>query len=170
MDKEEAMEIVYGVEMNNRKEITHHTYGQLIKEFAHKVPIIGQDKNVYVVASKAEEELLTKLLLEKEVFEDTFPLFQLKQPEITPLFYDYGFITTDGTYYLYEELTFPFFIKKGNPQQLEMGLFQMMEHTICKDIALKNENLFFADKQQKELIEGIAKAYDIEVSIFELDK
>lgn len=153
----------FGVEMAESGNRLPGAVAQIVKQIAQEVNVIDRDDRLYILASSTDAEKLIDLFSENDMFEDYYELFELEEGSVTDDFPDYGFVSISGRYYLYEEITLPFRLEKTpDPKQQEMAIQQMNEHLIAKETT--EETLYFTDRQHKELIERIAKAYGITVS------
>ena len=155
---------LFGVEMAvfNENEFNQH-----LAHMTEIVPIYDIDDQLLIVKKKEDAISIKDYLKKQHLFEECYRLYQLEQPQITNLFYDYGFQSENDQYFLYSDTTIPFTILNGDKNQIKMVQYQLEEHLL----AIEQENeIYFIDRQQIELIYGYAKAYDIEVSFFDLDK
>ncbi|WP_133299576.1 hypothetical protein [Bacillus sp. V59.32b] len=81
------------------------------------------------------------------------------------LFEDYGFKTEASTY-LFKQSLACFQFASGGKTEIEMALLEMDEILIARS----DENVYFIDAFQKDLVLGIAKAYQVQPSFLALDK
>jgi hypothetical protein len=163
------LEIVYGVEMDIDQERQPGFFAQLIKQIPNTATIIDRDEELFIVQSKEEALQLQQLFETNGIFEESYVLYKLNHPQRNKDWHDYGFQSAnEQVIYLYREITAPFTITNGSNEQIKMALLQIDEHLVMID--QNDDEIYFVDRQQKDLITGIAKAYDIEVSFFELDK
>ena len=158
------MNIFYAVEANN-----------IIEEVPEFKALILCNTNVFesfeaifIYKSEMDAEESKSLLLEAGLFENQFELILTANGVIGETFTDFGFLTKNHSFLL-KEMVCGFLISRGEKEAIQMALFQLEEHLIFKT---ENEEdaFYFVEQHLKELVEGIANAYDIEVSFFELDK
>ncbi|MEH7345522.1 hypothetical protein V7122_16835 [Bacillus sp. JJ1532] len=158
------MNIFYAVEANI-----------IMEEVPNFKAIILSDTNVFdfietIFIYESEKDAVESkiLLLEAGLFENQFELIQLTPGVIGDTFTDFGFITNSHTFLL-KEMVCGFSICGGANEAIQMALFQLEEHLIFNT---ENEKaaIYFVEHHLKDLVKGIANAYDIEVSFFELDK
>lgn len=156
------LNIVFGVEMKPPVDKLPGFIAQLVKKTAELAKVLDRDKQLVILSTEEEANALQNYYQSKGVLEGFYPLVYLSQSsELKTSFTDYGFISQNNEPYLYKEMVASFMIQKGENQQREMALLQMEEHLICKD-----ENLFFIDRMHIELMEGIARAYNVELTFW----
>ena len=133
---------------------------QIVKKTAELANVMDRDKQLVIISDRTEAEALQSYYQSKNVLEDFHPLIHLSQTyEHKSSFTDYGFFSQNNELYLYKEMVAWFKIIKGENQQREMALLQMEEHLLCHD-----NQLFFVDRMHIELMQGIARAYNIELA------
>lgn len=119
-----------------------------------------------IIARNTSEILpLESLLVEKHLFEAVFVLYLLENPEAKNTFIDFGFVSNEKNYFLYEELVIPFTISGYNEKDVHAALEQMEEHLVATDVG-KDRSLYFVERYHQELIEGIADAYKVVVTFY----
>ncbi|QOR65515.1 hypothetical protein IM538_17125 [Cytobacillus suaedae] len=160
----------FGLEMSIIKEKLPGYTATIIKEIAGLVTIIDRDEQILIVATAKEALELQDYLIEQNLFEDFFLLLELHNPETKETFYDYGIHSLQEKDYLFLEMISVFTIESGSNEQIEMSLYQFEEHLLCIDTGYESKKYYYVDRNFVELINGIAQAYDIEVSFFDLDK
>ncbi|MCA1031726.1 hypothetical protein LCL95_11890 [Bacillus timonensis] len=134
-------------------------------EFIRPLETDITEEGFIVVKNQSHAATLTKLISEEELH----PLVQLELVRASLSFDDYGIRTINHLNYLFLDMVSAFIIKNGNKEQIEMALYQFEEHIIATDEGQPSP-IYFIDCHLEKLIKGIAKAYDIEVSFFDLDK
>ncbi len=153
------MDLVIGIELTNSE------YHDIIAPFLPIVPSFKERLEVlYIFTSLEEVNDLKGDLAEFDIIESIHMLYSLKCPTLYHNFDDYGFHSMSG-HYLLENMTTKFTIVQGSKKDIEMALLQFDEHLIAKD-----EAFYYVDFHYRELIENIAKAYNISIRFFELDK
>ncbi|MFC4320758.1 hypothetical protein [Litchfieldia salsa] len=156
------MKTVYAIELN--EELLEDEI-----ELLEQVDVqIFVESSILLIPTKQKLERIKNYIMDIGKYEESYQLIELKQAERTDLFYDFGFIIGDSSY-LITELICSFNIIQGQKEQIDMALLQMEECLLAIHQEDK-QRFFFIDIQQKELIERFAKAYEIEVSFFDLDK
>lgn len=157
-----VMKTVYAIELN--EELLEDEI-----ELLEQVDVqIFVESSILLIPTKQKLERIKNYIMDIGKYEESYQLIELKQAERTDLFYDFGFIIGDSSY-LITELICSFNIIQGQKEQIDMALLQMEECLLAIHQEDK-QRFFFIDIQQKELIERFAKAYEIEVSFFDLDK
>jgi hypothetical protein len=161
------MKFRHGVEMN-----TSHNhpdfYSQIIEDISKNVKILDRDSDLFIVVRKEEFQWLKNYLIAKNIWEESYLLIEIENPTLTDLFSDYGFKTSNGKYFLYQDLVAAFTITSGESQSKMMALYQIEEHLIAQES--NDLTIYFIDVQQIDLIHKYAYAYDMKVSFFDLDK
>jgi hypothetical protein len=153
------MDILIGIELTDSEQ------HDIIEPFLSIVQTFKEyHLNLYIFSSMNEATYIINELADFDIVEALHSLYVLKCPTLFNDFHDYGFQTI-SRYYLIESMTTPFSITFGGDKEIEMALLQFDEHIIAKDGAH-----YFIDRQHQGLIEKIAKAYNITVCFFELDK
>ncbi|WP_261129437.1 hypothetical protein [Bacillus sp. Marseille-Q3570] len=157
------MQIVYGVE---HRELRGHPPG-FISQFVHKIAstanIVDRDDRLCIVQSESEYEALQALFKEDDLFEEAYALYPLQSPTTT-FNKDYGFVSSSNHAYLYKEMAVPFRMDEGNGEQTKMAMLQLEEHIVALDDSV-NPIIYFADRQQDDLVKQIASAYDVSVTL-----
>ncbi len=118
-----------------------------------------------VVSTSQEKHELISLLEEHQLFETSFTIYMLERATTKSTFTDFGFISTNGNHYLYEELVIPFTVSGNNERDIHAAVEQMDEHLVASD-TLKNQTYYFVERYHQDLIQGIADAYKIIVVFY----
>ncbi|MBN8208260.1 hypothetical protein JI666_05825 [Bacillus sp. NTK071] len=154
------MNTVYGVEMKPPKGKLPGFTAQLVKKTTELATVIDRDKQLAIISNKQEAHALKDYYISKDVYEDFFTLLQLsKVAKPTDIFTDYGFVSQNNHYYLYNHLISGFIIKHGEEEEIKMAKLQFEEHLIAQD-----HGIFYIDQSYIELVEGIARAYGLELT------
>ncbi|MCA0986016.1 hypothetical protein [Guptibacillus algicola] len=154
------MSIVYGIELDPPRGALPGFTSQLVKRTGELANAIDRDGKLVIVADKDEANSLVDYYTSKHAMGERCTLILLSQQcKPTAFLTDYGLISQNNRNYLYENMVTPFSIKKGEDEQIQMALLQIEEHLIATD-----QNIMYVDVMQKELMEGIARAYQIELS------
>ncbi|TKD70103.1 hypothetical protein [Pseudalkalibacillus hwajinpoensis] len=153
------MNPVYGVEMKPPKGKLPGFTAQLVKKTAELATVIDRDKQLVIISNKQEARALKDYYISKGVYEECYTLLPLsKVATPTAIFTDYGFISQNHDYYLYNNMVTSFSIKQGEEEEIKMAKLQFEEHLIAQD-----QNIFYIDQSYIELVEGIARAYGIQL-------
>ncbi|WP_096153418.1 MULTISPECIES: hypothetical protein [Bacillus] len=166
MKGNDRMKRMFGIEISCSLESPAY-FQNVIAPLKETASIYDVDEQLLILESAAEAKFIKKLLDDKCMLEETYILIRLDNPKIGSSFTDYGFETSNH-HYLYEDMICMFKVVSGNKDDMEMALLQMNESIIGMEIV--NSTTYIIDKHQKEFIEKVAKAYDIEVSFLVLDK
>ncbi|MGM0835693.1 MAG: hypothetical protein ACQEV7_06010 [Bacillota bacterium] len=161
------MKSMFGLEIQCADD-TPQYFQNLLLQIKHTASIFDVDENLLITDSAMEAKLVKNLLTDRCLLEETYILSLLENPALSSLFTDYGFVSEKENHYLYQAMTATFHIKSGKEDDINMALMQMDESIIAVEEQYKK--LFFIDKESREYILKVAKAYDIEVSFLDLDK
>jgi hypothetical protein len=154
------MNILYGIE------ITDTGNHDIIEPFIDLVTSFKEyHSTFYIFASLDDVSYLKDELTDYKIIEAVHELYLLENPSCSAVFDDYGFQTIAGHAYLLKSMIASFRMKDGLEANKKLALLQFDEHLVASD-----GPCYFVDQHQQELIENIAKAYNISVSFFELDK
>ena len=157
-----VMNTVFGVEMKPPKNKRPGFTAQLVKKTAELANVMDRDKQLVIISNQAEAEALKEFYQSKGVFEEFFTLVHLsKSTKQTGLFEDYGFVSQNQQFFLYKDMVSGFTIKQGEENEIKMALLQFKEHLIARD-----HELYYIDRMHIELIEGIARAYNLELTFW----
>ncbi|KAB2338510.1 hypothetical protein F7731_02820 [Cytobacillus depressus] len=158
------MRIYYAVEANTIIEEVPEFKALIFSE----TNIFDSYEGIFIFETKEAASQLEILLEEAGLLESQFELILAKDGIKGETFADFGFVTEHCTYLLHD-LVCSFSIKGGDKISIEMANLQLHEHLIYESY-LENKPIYFIERHLKDLVKGIANAYDIEVSFFELDK
>ena len=159
------MKLCYGIEMKSVEHLHTNELEPLFQAIYEKVIIVDDDDELFIVQTENEAIKLMDLLKERMLFETLHTLYLVEIPKIESSFMDYGFKTESDNYYLYEDLIISFVINKGEDEQIKMALYQIEEDLIAADFL--GDEIYFVDKERKQLIEGYAQAYQIGIQFRE---
>ncbi|RFU65694.1 hypothetical protein [Peribacillus glennii] len=121
-----------------------------------------------IVGSRADADFFKEVTNAADSFVDSHELLSDGCFIPLELFSDYGFQTNTSTY-LFKESLSCFRIASGGKTERGMALLELDEILIASWDDHGHIH-FFVDEFQKDLVLGLAKAYDIEVSFLHLDK
>ncbi|WP_230499240.1 hypothetical protein [Sutcliffiella rhizosphaerae] len=141
-------------------------FQNLLLQLKEITSIFDVDGNLLITNASLEAKMVKNLLTDRSILEESYALIFLETPNASPLFTDYGFMTDQHNHFVYKDMVSIFKIVSGKKEDIEMALIQF-EETI---IGIENNKLYIIDKDSTEYIIKVAKAYDIEVSFFDLDK
>ncbi|WLD92056.1 hypothetical protein [Alkalihalobacillus sp. AL-G] len=156
------MEVVYGVEHCELSDQSQDDLNELFTTIESIATIIDRDEQLLIVKTEHEYKMLQNFFEQKAFLEECLLLFQLDSDSIHMLNTDYGFTADSGHSYLYKELTFPFQVSL-NTEQEQMAMLQMQEHIIAEEEG--GSPIYYADRQQQELILRIASAYQVSFTL-----
>ena len=126
-------------------------------------------ETLFVYESEEKADEAADFLRESDLLQDTHLLLKIDQGIRGEDFFDYGF-SADSIAYLYKDYLSAFKINGESDIQIEMALLQLEEHLTFTSISGGNQRIYFANSQFNELIQGIVKAYRVEVEFLDLDK
>ncbi|QFT89825.1 hypothetical protein FIU87_14270 [Bacillus sp. THAF10] len=161
------MKTMYGLEIQCGEDQPQY-FQNLLLQMRETASIFDEDENLLITDSAIEAKVVKNLLAGRCILEETYFLSFLENPLTTALFTDYGFQTKNNHFFLYQDMIAAFRIESGKKEDIEMALIQFEECFIAIEEHYKK--LYYVDKESKEYIMKVSKAYDIEVSFFDLDK
>ncbi|MGG1679830.1 hypothetical protein ACIFOT_29550 [Neobacillus sp. NRS-1170] len=146
-----------------------------IADFPEFHDLLFQETNIdwnvgnFFIYLKDEEANLAKELLEVAVlFEHIHPILVVANGKKSTTFEDYALVFDEDHCGLFASDIIPFFITGGNQNDIQMAMYQFEEHLVFETME-NGSALFFIEKNNIELIQKIARAYQIVVT-FALDK
>jgi hypothetical protein len=163
--KENKMKVLYGVEANYIVEEVPEFMDFIKKE----TEFFDFQKCLFLYENKDQAELAKSLLVESDLYEGTSLLYYIINGEKGETFDDFGLKSAKG-YYLYSELLCAFFITGGAAEAIRMAEYQFQEHLVFTAKDVNAGQIYISELHLQDLIKGIAKAYDIQVSFLDLDK
>lgn len=122
-------------------------------------------QNLIIFEPGTPADEATDLLQEADLLEESHWLIEVDGGETGEDFFDYGFLA-DGAAYLYIDELSAFTFTGGESIQIKMALIQLEEHLVYKS----SDGIYFTPRHYIELIEGIVKAYAVQVEFLDLDK
>lgn len=155
------MQTVYGVEHKELRDQGSGFISQFVRKIASVANVVDRDDRLCIVQNEEDFHALRDLFTKEKVLEESFELYPLQSPTTT-FNTDYGFVSTSNHAYLYKEMTIPFQLDDEG-EQAKMAMMQMDEHLVGVDDSM-SPLVYFADRQQKDLIEQIAVAYEVTVT------
>lgn len=159
------MKKLFGIEANYIIEEVPE-FVALIKE---QTKIIDFHDQIFLFEKQSEAEKAEHLLKEVNLFENKLHLLLINEGEKGETFFDFGMESEDRNFLFIENLC-AFCIEKGDPEAVEMAVFQFQEHLVFTAENEKPGTIYFSERHLQDLIKGIADAYDIQVSFLDLDK
>ncbi|MCF6408456.1 hypothetical protein [Pseudalkalibacillus salsuginis] len=157
------MQILYGVEHRDLKGHSSGFSSQFVRKIAETASILDRDDRLCIVQTESEKQALKDLFERENLYEETFELYPLQSPAAS-FNTDYGFVSSSNRVYLYKEMTVPFRINDEEEDDIKMAMLQMEEHLVAVDESV-NPFVYFADRQQGDLIKQIGSAYQVSVTL-----
>ncbi|MCG1022655.1 hypothetical protein [Sutcliffiella horikoshii] len=161
------MKSMYGLEIQCADDKPQY-FQNLLLQMKQIASIFDVDDNLLIANTAMEAKVVKNMLADRCILEETYVLSLLENPIASSLFTDYGFITEKNNHFLYQDMVSIFRIESGRQEDINMFLIQLEESIIAMEEQYKKS--YIIDKEHKEYIIKVAKAYDIEVSFFDLDK
>lgn len=125
------------------------------------------DHDLYIFKSEGERNHFINLLHENNTeTSDHFSLVLIPSEIETNMNHplsDYGLQTITGNFYVFEYLVSFFILTSEKDQTNRDAAFLQMEEHIIGTVKNGNENIYIVDRELEGLIEGIAKAYEVEL-------
>ncbi|RBP94158.1 hypothetical protein DFO70_105404 [Cytobacillus firmus] len=159
------MKILFGVEASYIIQDVPE-FMNLIKR---ETELFDFQQSTFLFEQMAHAEFTRSVLAEAGLFEEFFTLWYIKSGVKGETFDDFA-IETDSGFCLFTEFLSAFTITGGSAVDIRMAVYQFQEHLV---FTAKDEEVplvYFSELHLKDLIIGIAEAYDIQVSFLDLDK
>jgi hypothetical protein len=122
------------------------------------------DNTLVFSSSENVQEVLVRL--QELVLVDIHEMIGFTNHSPTPLCYDYGsYIEKKDLWLLPIDQITIFRVESGEPIQIEMAILEMNEHFLFNS----PQDYYVVENIQQELIWGISRAYDIKLSLLNLD-
>ncbi|PLS15248.1 hypothetical protein CVD28_23250 [Bacillus sp. M6-12] len=158
------MQTVYAVELKHTASEFPELF-DLLREYTDSSAVY---RNFMIISDRNESDICKQISMAAQSFSGIHSLLKFAKMKKEALFTDYGFEADGFTFLFKESLTAFCFIDRAK-EDTEMALLEMDEFLIASCI-LDGQEFFFAESSQTELILGLCRAYDIEVSFLNLDK
>ncbi|MBG9444866.1 hypothetical protein [Cytobacillus firmus] len=159
------MKILYGVEA-----------GYIIQDVPEFMNLIKNNtelfdfqQSIFLFEERTHAEFTKSVLVDAGLFEEFFKLYYIKSGVKGETFEDFAIETESGVC-LFTELLSAFTITGGNMEDIRMAVYQFQEHLVFTAKEDTMPAVYFTEFHLKDLIIGIAEAYDIQVSFLDLDK
>jgi hypothetical protein len=114
----------------------------------HSHPIIDRDED-FVIFDMLESSL------------DPIPVLQIKPKKTSLLFEDYGFFSSSGKCYVYQDMICTFYVNNGKEPEITMFRLQVDEELIAE--VEDNQPKYIVSKHNEPLIKKWAEAYETDV-------
>ena len=161
------MKSMFGLEIQCADDKPQY-FQNLLLQLKQIASIFDSDDSMLITDSAMEAKVVKNMLMDRSILEETYSLSLIENPVASSLFTDYGFVSEKNNHYLYQDMISIFRIESGKQADIEMFLIQMEESIIA--IEEQYKKAYIIDKENKEFMVKVARAYDIEVSLFDLDK
>ena len=161
------MKSMFGLEIQCADDKPQY-FQNLLLQLKQIASIFDSDDSTLITDSAMEAKVVKNMLMDRSILEETYSLSLIENPVASSLFTDYGFVSEKNNHYLYQDMISIFRIESGKQADIDMFLIQMEESIIA--IEEQYNKSYIIDKENKEFMVKVARAYDIEVSIFDLDK
>ncbi|WP_077213962.1 hypothetical protein [Bacillus dakarensis] len=159
------MKKMFGIEVDEFIEELND-FKMFIIEETQCAEIIG---SVYLYHLEQDAVQAKEIFTEADLYIDFHKLINSETGRNGECYYDYSLQSSPGKHYFFAELLEGFVISKGEQDSISMFKLQLEEHLVFQS-SWQNKDVFLIDGKLKELIQGLSKAYDIEVSFLDLDK
>lgn len=152
---------MFGVEMDAPKGKLPGFYAQAIRRIGDAVRVFDRDKQLLIVEREEDREKLIAILDCYGMAGERFDLWLLPEGTDASRLGDYGFVSASGRAYLYADLVAFFRLdpSAGTPEDRWAALEQMKEYLIASLPGARGDHLHAVDRDQRELMEKIARAY-----------
>lgn len=159
------MRKMFGVEMDVPSGKLPGFYAQVIHKIGDQATIFDRDGQLMIVATEKDLQELLAILDKHDMAGERFELWLMPAGTTIEVISDFGFISMSGHVFLYTHLIAGFSLDSavGREQDRWAALQQMKEHIIHSLPEVANKTLHLIDKNDGELINGIARAYSIKL-------
>ncbi|MCQ6266205.1 hypothetical protein M1K46_11070 [Fictibacillus sp. WQ 8-8] len=158
------MSLCYGVEIKPVSKKHPAAAAQVVRKTAELANVFDRSGEIIIVKTMEEALALKAYYETQNYFEELHPLYSPESFQPTDRFWDYGFRSASQHFYLFEDTVLSFTINGGTIQEISMALFQLDEHLIGTE-QRDHSSKYFVDKEEKELIEKYASAYNIAITV-----
>ncbi|MED3499785.1 hypothetical protein [Brevibacillus agri] len=160
------MRHMYGIELAIPDGKLPGFYAQVIHKIGDHVNVFDRDKLLFIVENEAEKDKLEAILQKSQMLGDGFSLLLLPPEAMVGHLDDIGFVSPNDHMFVYADQVALFTVDKasGTPADRWAAAEQWKEHvsgTIPQ--AEEEETIYLLDSSLTELVEGIAKAYQVQV-------
>lgn len=152
-----------GVELVNETKVIVPNYRD-VETFLQDRSLDYYQYGIVVRTDHEKQELIT-LLADHQLFETNFTLYKIENAIAKSTFTDFGFVSNENNFYLYEELVIPFTTSGNNERDILAAVEQMDEHLVAT-ATCANQTFYFVERYHQDLIQGIADAYKIIVLFY----
>ncbi|WP_126425952.1 hypothetical protein [Brevibacillus marinus] len=154
---------MYGVEVDAVGGKLPGFYAQIVHKIGAEVRVFDRDGQLYIVESAEERQKLLNILRDRQMAGEQFDLWLV--PDSAANIDDYGFVSLAGRTYLYDNLVLFFRIQPqvGSAEDRWAAAQQLNEHIIAAFQRENEETVYVADRNQTDLLEGIARAYRVKL-------
>ncbi|WP_026583367.1 hypothetical protein [Bacillus sp. J33] len=159
------MQVLYGIEAN----FIIEEVPEFIEFIANKTELFDYRQRIFFFEKKEHAEYAKGALIEAGLFEESLKAYYIESGVKGETFDDFG-IEMETGYYLFSELLCLFSITHGSEEEIQMAKYQFQEHIVFTAKNNSSAPVYFSELHLRELINGIADAYDIQVSFLDLDK
>lgn len=146
----------YGIELTSTVDKTF-----ILQLLSEKQNFLDYTDTIIILPSKKEAEQLKPLLIQKNLYENCYPLIELKKAKLTNLSNDYGFYSCNNTFYLFSDLVIGISFVEGNKTNQQMAFLQLEEYIVAE-----SNGFYLVDSQFDELVQKIATAYEVKIAYF----
>lgn len=160
------MRHMYGIELAIPDGKLPGFYAQVIHKIGDHVNVFDRYKLLFIVENEAEKDKLEAILQKSQMLGDGFSLLLLPPEAMVGHLDDIGFVSPNDHMFVYADQVALFTVEKasGTPADRWAAAEQWKEHvsgTIPQ--AEEEETIYLLDSSLTELVEGIAKAYQVQV-------
>ncbi len=160
------MRRMYGVEMQAPGGKLPGFYAQVIHKIGDNVNVFDRDQQYLIVENEEEKMKLTEILEKAKMLGDSFDLWLLPEGSSVQDIADFGFSSQNHHTYLYADQVslFQWNDRAGAKDDRWAAMEQMKEHLLTSLPASDGSQAYLIAKHDEELIEGIARAYQVSLT------
>ncbi|MCD4838127.1 hypothetical protein LRS37_04425 [Neobacillus sedimentimangrovi] len=143
-------------------------FPEMIHLLFSETAIDWHSNNMFIYLQREEALLAKEILHTTDLFEHLHLAQIVSEGTKGPYFEEYAIQLDSDTYCILTDDLVSFYITGKNKNELLMAKYQFEEHLVLAT-SENDKNIFFIELHNKELMQNIAKAYNINI-FFTLDK
>ncbi|MEJ8544618.1 hypothetical protein [Brevibacillus borstelensis] len=158
------MKRMFGVEIQAPTGKLPGFYAQVIHKIGDNVNVFDRDGQLLIVDSESDHKKLLELLTKASMLGEEFSLWHLPADTEIARLEDIGFESQSGHIYVYaERVSFFSLDSSAGDGRDQWAALEQMKETILGRIPSGPTDLYLADPAHDQLIDGIARAYNVSV-------
>ncbi|WP_139489987.1 hypothetical protein [Brevibacillus dissolubilis] len=158
------LERAYGLEMEIPSGKLPGFYAQMVHKIGDEVKVADRDQKLFIVDSEEELEKLSAVLTKYQALGERFELWRLPEGALGDRLTDFGFESVNGRLYLYDHLVaFCRVDLNSGAANERVSALEQMKLNVLSVLRGKNETVYVVDENHVELVESVAKRFDVQL-------